>query len=81
MSGTGWRIALLAGALSLSPITQAQQAFRPLSVDLAVTYTAERAKVASTDCGCFWLQGGSVNGAVRVFRGLSGAAASSAGVG
>ena len=51
MSGTGWRIALLAGALSLSPITQAQQAFRPLSVDLAVTYTAERAKVASTSPG------------------------------
>jgi hypothetical protein len=74
MSGTFWRIAVLAGVLSLSPVTQAQQTFRPLSVDLAVTYTAERAKIASTGCGCFWLQGGSVNGAVRVFRGLSVAA-------
>ena len=71
MSGKAWRIALLAGAMSFSPITQAQQGFRPLSVDLAVTYTAERAKIATTGCGCFWLQGGSVNGAIRIFRSLS----------
>jgi len=74
MRGTFWRGALLAGALSLGPVLQAQQGFQPLSTDLAVTYTAERAKVASTDCGCFWLQGGSVNGAVALFRGLSVAA-------
>ena len=71
MSGAFWRITVLAGAMSLSPITQAQQGPHPLSVDLAVTYTAERAKIATTGCGCFWLQGGSVNGAIRIFRGLS----------
>ena len=74
MTGRFWRGAFLAGALSLSPIAQAQQGFRPLSADLAVTYTTERAKIASTGCGCFWFQGGSVNGAVPVFRGLSAAA-------
>ena len=71
MSGAFWRITVLAGAMSLSPITQAQQGSHPLSVDLAVTYTAERAKIATAGCGCFWLQGGSVNGAIRIFRGLS----------
>jgi hypothetical protein len=74
MSGTFWRGALLAAALSLSAMTQAQEGLRPLSADLAVTYTAERAKIAATGCGCFWLQGGSVNAAVPVFRGLSAAA-------
>ena len=65
-----WHDALLMGALSLGPVMQAQQGFRPHSADIAVTYTLERAKVALTDCGCFWLQGGSVDGSVPVYHGL-----------
>lgn len=71
MSGIFFRCALLMGALILSQIAQAQQEPRPLGVDLAVDFTAERAKIAATDCGCFWMQGGSINGAVAAFRGLS----------
>src|ERR1700744_4939729 len=40
------------------------------STDLAVTYNAERAKIASSDCGCFWLNGGSAEAAVTFYRGL-----------
>ncbi len=74
MGRTFWRSLLLAAALSAGPAMQAQQGFHPLSGDLAVTYTAERAKIASIDCGCFWLQGGSASGAVALFRGLGAAA-------
>lgn len=62
--------ALLVGAVAFAPRLQAQQEPRPLLVDLAVTYTAERAKIVTTDCGCFWLQGGSVNAGATLFRGL-----------
>lgn len=75
MGRTFRRCVLLgAAALSFGAMMQAQQGLHPLSGDLAVTYTAERAKVASIDCGCFWLQGGSVSGAVTLFRGLGVAA-------
>jgi hypothetical protein len=39
------------------------------SADVAVTYTAERAKVVGSGCGCFWLQGGSVDGALTFYHG------------
>jgi hypothetical protein len=74
MRGIFWRRLLLAGAMALGPALQAQQGIRSPSVDLAVTYTTERAKIASIDCGCFWLQGGSVSGSVPLFHGLSVAA-------
>lgn len=70
--------ALLLVALALALAAQAQQQSSPLSADLALTYSTERAKVVSADCGCFWLQGGSVDAAVPLFRGL-GAAATLAG--
>jgi hypothetical protein len=35
---------------------------------------AERAKLASVDCGCFWLNGGSGNFATTLFHGLGVAA-------
>jgi outer membrane immunogenic protein len=69
-----WRGALLTGALTLGPIAQAQQPALPRSVDLAVTYTAERAKIVSGNCGCFWLQGGSMDAGVALFHGLGVAA-------
>jgi hypothetical protein len=37
---------------------------------VAVTYDLERAKVANTNCGCFWLNGGSAEVAVPFYRGL-----------
>ncbi len=46
----------------------------PAEIDVAITYVAERAKIASTDCGCFWLQGGGMNAAVTFYRGLGVAA-------
>jgi hypothetical protein len=64
----------LAATFAITPVAQAQQEPRPVAVDLAVTYTAERAKIATTDCGCFWLQGGSVNAGVTLFHGLGVAA-------
>jgi hypothetical protein len=67
---TFWGSILLAGSLCATPLLQAQQVFHQLSGDLAVTYSIERAKIASIDCGCFWLQGGSVSGAISLFHGL-----------
>jgi hypothetical protein len=43
-------------------------------VDVAITYVAERAKIASIDCGCFWLQGGSGDLAITFSHGLGVAA-------
>jgi hypothetical protein len=62
-------VALLLGVLAVTHTARAQS--NPPSADLALTYTTERAKVASMDCGCFWLQGGSVDGAVPLLRSLS----------
>lgn len=66
---------LLLGALtmSLTGLTQ-QKAPSTTTTDLAITYVAERAKVASIECGCFWLEGGSMNAAVTFYRGLGVAA-------
>jgi peptidoglycan-associated lipoprotein len=66
--------ALLLGALALASMAQAQQALQRLSADVAVTYTTERAKIATEGCACFWLQGGSADVAVPLFRGLAVAA-------
>jgi len=41
------------------------------SADVAVTYSLERAKIASSNCGCFWLNGASAEVAVPVYRGVS----------
>jgi hypothetical protein len=54
-------------------MTQAQRS-NPLSADVALTFTTDRAKIASTGCGCFWLQGGSLDASVPIFRGLGVAA-------
>jgi hypothetical protein len=65
--------ALLLGALALTLTARAQQSDSP-SADFAVTYNFERAKPVFVDCGCFWLQGGSLDVAVPVFHGLGVAA-------
>jgi hypothetical protein len=70
-------VLLLGAALSMDLVAQSQQ--KPAStytpdVDIAITYVAERAKLASVDCGCFWLNGGSGNFAITLFHGLGVAA-------
>jgi peptidoglycan-associated lipoprotein len=66
-------VLLLAIALSMGLVAQAQrppESSRTTDVDVAITYVAERAKIASIDCGCFWLNGGSGNFALTFFHGL-----------
>lgn len=81
MSGTKLRskVLLLAGILSLGLAAAAQQANsatagHPTDIDVAVTYVSERAQIASVGCGCFWLQGGSLDTAFTFFHGLGVAA-------
>jgi outer membrane immunogenic protein len=76
MSRTFRHTVLLLGAFSsLSALAQQTPVkSSPAMIDVAFTYVAERAKIASTPCGCFWLQGGSMNLAVTVYRGLGVAA-------
>jgi hypothetical protein len=63
---------LLLGASIVNLPAQAQQTARGLglqSADLAVTYGAEAGKVAASS-NSFWMQGGSIDTAVTLFRGL-----------
>lgn len=63
------------GGLLAGLSSQAQQTkSSPKYIDVAVTYTAERGKIASVDCGCFWMYGGSTNAAVTFYHGLGVAA-------
>ena len=67
--------ALVLGALiiALALVAHAQRS-NPLSADVALTFTTDRAKIASTSCDCLWLQGGSLDASVPIFRGLGVAA-------
>jgi outer membrane immunogenic protein len=71
--------ALALASLALASPAGAQQnvveGSRIPPIDITATYTAEHAKISpSGDCGCFWLQGGSGEANVYVYRGLSVAA-------
>jgi outer membrane immunogenic protein len=80
-----WKSAVLMAApgamifvsLTLASPAVAQQSggegSRVPPIDVAVTFTAEHAKISPSDCGCFWLQGGSGEANVYLFRGLSAA--------
>jgi outer membrane immunogenic protein len=69
--------ALAVASLALAPRAAAQQTGREGQrippIDIAATFTAEHAKTSPSDCGCFWLQGGSGEANVYLFRGLSAA--------
>ena len=70
---------LLCAVLMTAAAACAQQAHSNLlpgiaSADVALTYNLERAKIASSNCGCFWLNGASAEVAVPVYRGFSAAA-------
>jgi hypothetical protein len=43
-------------------------------LDLAITYTPERAKIVDTSCECFWFQGATADAAFTFYRGLGVAA-------
>jgi hypothetical protein len=43
------------------------------AMDVGATFTTERSKVVAGDCGCFWLQGGSAEAAIHVWRDISAA--------
>jgi outer membrane immunogenic protein len=71
--------ALALASLALASPAGAQQSggegSRVPPIDITATYTAEHAKISpSGDCGCFWLQGGSGEANIYVYRGLSVAA-------
>lgn len=67
-----WMSALLL-AVIFQARAEAQQSERSFAAEVGVTYNAERAKIASVPCGCFWLQGGSVDGAITIYRGIGAA--------
>jgi len=67
---------LLCGVLMIAIAASAQQAHPNLlpgiaSADIALTYNLERAKIASSSCGCFWLNGAAAEVAVPFYRGFS----------
>lgn len=70
-------VLLLGVVLGPSLVAQAQQkttsTYRT-DVDVAITYVAERSKIASVDCGCFWLNGGSGDFVITLYHGLGVAA-------
>lgn len=63
-------MSVLALAVTLQPKTHAQQAQRSFPIDIGISYNAERAKIAGVPCGCFWLQGGSADGTIKLYRGV-----------
>jgi hypothetical protein len=70
-------VLILSASLSTGLLAQVQKpapTTHGADVDLALTYVAERAKIASVSCGCFWLQGGSGDGAVTFAKGIGVAA-------
>jgi peptidoglycan-associated lipoprotein len=73
MSRVFWLAAVVAGALTFGPVTRAQDKERRFAVDLGVTYSLERGKIATVDCGCVWKQGGSLDAASTFFHGLGAA--------
>jgi hypothetical protein len=69
--------AFLAGLLAVASCSHAesQPGPAPASIDLAITYSTEHARLAPGTCGCFWLQGGGADAAIIWWKGLGVAAA------
>jgi peptidoglycan-associated lipoprotein len=70
-------VLFLGVALSTGLLAQVQKpaaSTRAVDLNAAITYVAERAKIAAIDCGCFWLKGGSGDFALTFFHGLGVAA-------
>lgn len=79
LHGTFRNISFFVGMCLLAALgAQAQKApsaaLQPgSSIDLAATYSPERAELAPGNCGCFWLQGGGVDAAYTFWKGLGAA--------
>jgi hypothetical protein len=43
-------------------------------IDLAITYTRERARIVDTSCECFWFRGGTADAVFTFYRALGVAA-------
>jgi hypothetical protein len=76
MRKTVARDTLLAGVFILAGAAACAQQAQPiarrssLSIDLGLTYVAERAKIAPGNCGCFWPHGGGADAAITFGKGL-----------
>jgi hypothetical protein len=70
MSKSFRRVVLAAAFFSLSPFARAQSEESWRTFNFGATYTTERAKIAATDCGCFWLRGGSADASIKLFHSL-----------
>ncbi len=70
-----WHILFFVAALTSSPSAKAQVGREsPIPpIDIGATFTTERSKVVAGDCGCFWLQGGSAEANIHVYRDISAA--------
>ena len=64
----GWNT--MAAAQTMQKTEKPDTKLHLRSLDYAVTYTAERTKIAPSNCGCFWLNGGSGDVAATFYRGL-----------
>jgi outer membrane immunogenic protein len=53
---------------------QSEPGGTPASVDLAITYSTEYARLSPGTCGCFWLQGGGADAALTLWKGFGVAA-------
>jgi len=64
------RIFVLTVAATILFLPSAQAQIRIQQTDVAITYSLERAKIEPINCGCFWLNGASADGAATLFKGL-----------
>jgi hypothetical protein len=67
------RMLLLGTVISSGAMARAQSQPATTShtdIDASITYVAERSKIASVSCGCFWLQGGSGDVGFTFYHGL-----------
>jgi len=64
------RILLVCAAATVSTGLWAQTRLAEPRFDLGVTYSPEHTQLAPGSCNCFWLQGGSLESAVSLWRGF-----------
>jgi len=67
------KVALLATAFFIAAASahaQMKSSLGSPQVEVAATFNVERAKISSTNCGCFWLKGGTGEAGAQIFHGL-----------
>jgi len=66
-------VVLLATVFTIATAAAHAQMYKKISFaspEVAATFDIERAKISSTNCGCFWLKGGTGEASVQLFHGL-----------